>query len=209
MSSPPPVGHPQAFEAVGAPSASAPSAPRVQTQYSRSGWPLDVKIRRALWTPFHLLFLRGTGRYLSPLRVMALRLFGARIRGPVLVMDGVKVWHPWSLRMEPHSTLGRGVEVYNFADVVIGEQATVSQDTYLCTASHDHEHPYMPLVYRPIDVGPQSWIAARCFVGPGVRVHEGAVLAACTVAVKDVPAWTVVGGNPARPLRHRRLRAAE
>lgn len=179
---------------------------KVQTQFSRSGWSLGVKLRRALWTPFHLLFLPGTGRYLSPLRVAALKLFGARIEGPVLVMDGVKVWHPWSLVMAPHSTLGRGVEVYNFADISIGEQATVSQDTYLCTASHDHEHPHMPLIYKPITVGAQSWIAARCFVGPGVTVGEGAVLAACTVAVKDVPAWTVVGGNPARALRRRQLR---
>ena len=185
----------------------APPAPasRVQAQNTRSGWPLSVKIRRVLWGPFKLLFLRGTGRWLSPLRVAALRLFGADIQTPTLVMDGVLVWHPWSLTLKRFSTLGRGVEVYNYARVSIGEQATVSQGTYLCSASHDFEDPSMPLIYEPIHIGDQSWVAANCFVGPGVTVGEGAVVGACSVVVKDVPPWTVAAGNPARVLRKRAL----
>lgn len=179
---------------------------RVEGHRTPSGWPLRVKLLRALWWPWQLLFLSGTGRLLSPLRVAALALFGARIRGPVLVMDGVKVWHPWSLAMQPHSTLGRGVEVYNFADVTIGEQATVSQYAYLCTASHDHTLPSMPLTYRPITIAAQAWITAGCFIGPGVSIGQGAVCAARSVVVRDVAPWAIVAGNPARVVGRRRLR---
>ncbi len=147
---------------------------RVDTFHTPSGWPLGVKVKRVLWAPFKLLFLRGTGRWLSPFRVAALRLFGAKIDTPVLIMDGVNVWHPWSLSLKRHCALGRGVEVYNFAHITVGEQATVSQGSYLCSATHDFEDPTMPLVYRPILIGDQSWIAANCFVGPGVAVGEGA-----------------------------------
>lgn len=181
---------------------------RLELQHSRSGWPLRVKLLRVLWWPWQLLFLRGTGRLLSPLRVAALTLFGARIRGPVLVMDGVKVWHPWSLAMEPYSALGRCVEVYNYADVTIGEQATVSQYSYLCTASHDHTLPSMPLIYRPITISAQAWITADCFIGPGVSLGEGAVCAARSVVMRDVAPWTIVAGNPARVVGRRRLRRA-
>jgi putative colanic acid biosynthesis acetyltransferase WcaF len=180
---------------------------KVQTFYTRSGWPLGVKVKRALWGPFKLLFLRGTGRWLSPVRIAALRLFGAQIEMPVLIMDGVLVWHPWSLTLKRYAALGRGVEVYNYAHITIGEQAIVSQGTYLCSASHDFEVPTMPLVYRPITIGAQSWVAANCFVGPGVTVGEGAVVGAHSVVVKDVPNWTVVAGNPARVIGPRRLKS--
>ena len=179
---------------------------RVQLQYTRSGWPLSVKIRRALFGPFRLLFLRGTGRWLSPLRIGVLKLFGARIETPALVMDGVIVWHPWSLTLHRYSTLGRGVEVYNYADVVVGEQATISQYTFICSATHDYEDPTMPLTYQPISIGAQSWVAAGSFIGPGVTIGEGAVVGARSVVMRDVPAWTVVAGNPARIIKVRRLR---
>jgi putative colanic acid biosynthesis acetyltransferase WcaF len=181
---------------------------QVQLQYTRSGWSFGVKLKRLLWTPFRVLFIRGSGRWLSPLRVHALMLFGARIDRPVLIMDGVTVWHPWSLTLERYCTLGRGVEVYNYADIVVGEQATVSQYTYLCSASHDYEDPTMPLVCLPIVIGAQAWVAAGCFIGPGVRVGEGAVIGACSVVMKDVPPWTVAAGNPARVLKARRLRSS-
>jgi putative colanic acid biosynthesis acetyltransferase WcaF len=186
----------------------APPRPRVELQHTRSGWPLSVKLRRVLWIPFKLLFLRGSGRSLSPLRLSALRLFGAQIELPALVMDGVKVWHPWSLTLRRYCTLGRGVEVYNYAPITIGEQATVSQETFLCSATHDFEDPTMPLKFAPIIIGDQSWVAAGCFIGPGVTVGEGAVVGARAVVTKDVAPWTVVAGNPARFIKMRHLKAA-
>jgi putative colanic acid biosynthesis acetyltransferase WcaF len=196
VDSPPPSG----------PAANPSQEPKVQSYYTRSGWPLGVKVKRVLWGPFKLLFLRGTGRWLSPVRIAALRLFGAQIETPALIMDGVLVWHPWSLTLKRYSALGRGVEVYNFAHITVGVQATVSQGTYLCSATHDFEVPSMPLVYRPIIIGAQSWVAANCFVGPGVTVGEGAVVGAHSVVVNDVPDWTVVAGNPARVIGPRRLK---
>ena len=180
---------------------------RIELQHTRSGWPLRVKIKRVLWGPFKILFMRGTGRWLSPLRIAVLRMFGAQIDTPALIMDGVLVWHPWSLTMKRYCTLGRGVEVYNYAHITIGEQATVSQETFLCSASHDGEDPNMPLIYAPIVVGAQSWVAAKCFIAPGVTVGEGALVGACSVVTRDVPPWMIVAGNPARVIRPRVLKS--
>lgn len=47
------------------------------------------------------------------------------------------------------------------------------------------------------------WLGMRSLILPGVRIAEGAVVAAGSVVVKDVPAYAVVGGNPARVIRYR------
>jgi putative colanic acid biosynthesis acetyltransferase WcaF len=89
--------------------------------------------------------------------------------------------------------------------VVIGPHATISQYSYLCTASHNINDPHMRLVTAPIFIGAGTWVCAGAFIGPGVNIGEGAVAAARAVIVKNVEPWTVVGGNPARFIKTRRL----
>ena len=60
-----------------------------------------------------------------------------------------------------------------------------------------------PLTFAPITIGEQAWVAARAFIAPGVTIGEGAVVGATASVFKDVPPWTIVGGNPARFLRDR------
>ena len=93
--------------------------------------------------------------------------------------------------------LGDDVRVYNLAKVTLGERVTISQEAYLCAGTHDYTQLSLPLVTKPIVVGADAWICARAFVGPGVTVGTGAVVAACAVVMKDVPEWTIVAGNPA------------
>ena len=105
--------------------------------------------------------------------------------------------------MEEYSCIASGVDCYNVAPVIIGEQSTVSQGAYLCTASHDISDPKNHLVTKPIAIEGQAWIAAEAFVGMGVTIGEGAVVGARAAVFKDVEPWTVVGGNPARVIKRR------
>jgi len=209
-------------EAIAPPFSSGPDSTRTQGGQARarakkaavnkfttdSGWPLKTLARRVLFAPFRLVFIRGTTRHLSFLRVAVLKLFGAKLAPHVLVSAGVKVWYPWNLTMHEGSTLGPSVEVYNFAPVEIGAGAAVSQYSYLCTASHDYTDPDMPLTYRPITIGARAWVAAGCFIGPGVTVGESAVVGARSVVNRDVRAGMVVAGNPAREIKTRAKSAA-
>ena len=96
--------------------------------------------------------------------------------------------------------------MYCVDKVYIGPHATISQFTHLCTASHDIHCPHMRLITAPIRIEASAWVCADAFVGPGVRIGDGAVVAARAVAVKDVEPWTVVGGNPAKFIKRRELR---
>ncbi len=88
----------------------------------------------------------------------------------------------------------------------VGSMVTISQRAYPCTASHDITRLLKPLIHRPIAVGDYAWVAAEAFVGMGVTVGEGAVVGARAVVAKDVPAWAVVVGNPARVVGWRRVK---
>ncbi len=52
-------------------------------------------------------------------------------------------------------------------------------------------------------IGNDVWIGYEALVMPGVRIGNGAIVSARSVVASDVPAYTIVGGNPARPIRQR------
>ena len=64
----------------------------------------------------------------------------------------------------------------------------------------------MDLQKTPITIADDAWICADAFIGPDVNVGNGAIVGARAVAMKDVPAWTVVAGNPATHIKVRSLR---
>ena len=57
--------------------------------------------------------------------------------------------------------------------------------------------------YSPINIGNDVWIGARAIVLDGVLIGDGAIIGAGSVVTKDVPAYAVVGGVPAKVLRYR------
>ncbi len=53
----------------------------------------------------------------------------------------------------------------------------------------------------PVKIGDKVWIGVNAMILKGVTIGEGAVVGAGAVVTKDVPAWTIIGGNPARIIR--------
>jgi putative colanic acid biosynthesis acetyltransferase WcaF len=88
----------------------------------------------------------------------------------------------------------------------MGSHAIVSQQAYLCGATHDYEDPAFRLIASPITLGAYSWVCARATVQPGVNLGEGAVLALGSVATRHLEPWTVYGGVPARKIKARVVR---
>ena len=54
---------------------------------------------------------------------------------------------------------------------------------------------------RPVSIGHNVWIGGLAVINPGVSIGDNAIVAAGAIVVKDVPANTVVAGNPARALK--------
>ena len=98
------------------------------------------------------------------------------------------------------------MNLYCKDEIHIGKQVIVSQDAYLCTASHDVSSPVMKLVTKPIRIENNAWVAAKVTILPGVTIGDGAVVGACAVVARDVPPWSVAVGNPARVVGKRELK---
>jgi putative colanic acid biosynthesis acetyltransferase WcaF len=163
------------------------------------------KAARLLWQVAWLLFFRPIPWFWHAPRRALLRLFGTRVGRGSQIMPSVRIWAPWNLSLGDHATVSHGVDLYNVDRIEIGAHATVSQRSFLCTATHDVDHPHMPLVTAPIRIGAGAWVCAEVYVHPGVTVGADAVAGVRAVVLHDVEAGHVVGGNPAKFLRMRNI----
>lgn len=174
---------------------------------SRRGGPsfaLRHRALRAAWGVTWGLLAAWTPPPLHGWRRLLLRLFGARVSPTARVYGSAKVWYPPNLMVGDNAVVGPGVHCYSMAPIRIGNGATVSQRAHLCAGTHDVDDPEFQLRAMPIEIGAGAWIATEAFVGPGVVVGEGAVLGARAVTVKNLDAWGIYAGNPARFIRARR-----
>jgi putative colanic acid biosynthesis acetyltransferase WcaF len=130
-------------------------------------------------------------------------LFGAKIAKGVRVYSSAKIFYPPNLTMENFSSLGPDVDCYCVDKIVIGQNAIVSQYSFLCTGSHDYQKTNLPLITAPIKIESRAWVAADSYIAPGVTIGKGAVVGARSSVYNDVPAWVVVAGNPAKKLKDR------
>ncbi len=56
-------------------------------------------------------------------------------------------------------------------------------------------------IFRPVEIGDNVIVFANAVIGPGVKIGDGAAIAACSAVTRDVPAHSLAGGSPAKVLR--------
>jgi putative colanic acid biosynthesis acetyltransferase WcaF len=182
-------------------------AAKAGTRRGGPAFPLSNRIRRALWAAAWLLLARWTPPPLHRWRVLVLRLFGARTGRGCQVYGSTIVWYPANLELGDNVMIGPGAILYNQGRIAIGSGSVISQRAHLCASSHRIGDRHFQLVLKPIAIGANCWIAAEAFVGPGVTMAEGAVLAARGALFDDAAADTVYRGNPAMAVATRRYAA--
>ena len=62
-------------------------------------------------------------------------------------------------------------------------------------------HDWATTSQKPVKISKGAWIGARAIILKGITIGEGAIVGAGSVVTKNVPAWTIVGGNPAKIIR--------
>jgi putative colanic acid biosynthesis acetyltransferase WcaF len=167
------------------------------------------QLARIAWGIVYVLLYRPTPRPMHAWRAMLLKLFGAKLGANCRFYSRVRIWAPWNLVCEDGVALADDAELYNPSPMYFGKKAIVSQGAYVCGATHLYNDPAFTLVHYPMRFGAYSWISARAIVSPGVNMGEGAILALGAIATRDMDAYGIYAGTPAKKIKERDRAAVE
>jgi putative colanic acid biosynthesis acetyltransferase WcaF len=174
-----------------------------QASASESPWPVGDRLLRLFWEFTWFVFCQWTPKPLNSWRLFWLRLFGAKIHGTPFVHQRARIAIPWNLTLRDRACLGDRANAYSLGQIEIGARATVAQEVYLSTGTHDFSRTEIPLVTAKITIGEDAFLGARTFVMPGVSIGARSVIGACSVVTRDVPPDVIAAGNPCQVLRTR------
>ncbi len=104
---------------------------------------------------------------------------------------------------------GLGVNCSVHGPLRIGDNVMMGPDVTILTHTHNIERTDIPMGRQgmreaEVIIGNDVWIGMRVIIMPGVKVGDGAVIGAGAVVTKDIPAFTVVGGVPAKVIKYRK-----
>jgi maltose O-acetyltransferase len=123
------------------------------------------------------------------------------------VAPGVNFGSGLRVTVGDNSTLPTRLTV--IGDLHIGDDFMCGPDVVFISYNHRFDDPNMPMRLQgasesaPIHVGNDVWIGMRAIIMPGVTIGHHAIVAAGSIVTKDVPAWGIVGGNPAKLIKYR------
>ena len=122
--------------------------------------------------------------------------------------------HQHNEKMYPSEiNIGNRVRIGSYNCIASAYSVTIEDDVLFAAYVHitDHSHGYEDIQFPickqdiihkgPVVIGRGSWLAFGCHILSGVTIGEHAVVAANSVVTKDVPAYTIVAGNPAKAIK--------
>jgi len=177
--------------------------PKRQKSPYQNPWPWWTQVLLSCWRFSWLVFCRWTPKFFNPWRILVLKVFGANLSGMPFIHSTARIQIPWNLTMKHRACLGEHTNAYSLGKIDIQEGATIAQEAYLCTGTHDFNDPSLQLVTKPITIGKNSFIGARAMILPGVCIGDQAIVGAMSLVSKDVPDHQIVAGNPAKKIGER------
>ncbi len=163
----------------------------------RHEWPLHTCLLLTGWLPDNVLVYRLRG-------ALARRFFGSCGRN-LRICRGLYLDNPAKIHLGTSVYIAHGCCFLANAEIWIEDEVLMAP--YCVIAAGDHTRVngsfyHGPVRAAPIRVGRGSWLGAHVTVTAGVTIGAGAAIAAGAVVAQDVPANTLVGGVPARVIKH-------
>ncbi len=159
-----------------------------------------------LWWLVQAIVFPLTLHPMNGIRCWVLRLFGAQIGTGVIIRPTARFTYPWKVQIGDYSWIGDDVVLYSLDHIEMGQHCVISQNSYLCTGSHDISDPAFGLKTAPIQIENGVWVATDCFVAPGVQIGANAVIGARSSVFASMPMGYVCMGTPCHPKYPRKMK---
>lgn len=150
------------------------------------------------------IFPPYTGNHIRP---AILRLAGFSIGPGTIIFDtpeivGRKIYSQLLIGESCKISLGCIFDLS--AKIIINDHVNIGPQTMIITGSHaigNSANRLGDIYAADVEIGQGVWIGARCTILPGVKIGDGAVIAAGALIKEDVPSNSIVGGVPAKVIR--------
>jgi acetyltransferase-like isoleucine patch superfamily enzyme len=155
-----------------------------------------------------LIFCLPRYKFLNPIKRYFLLIQGGKIGKRITYYPGIKIGYAKKLKIGNDVDLAWGVIITAQGGVEIGDRTLIGYRTQILSANHiipeNHKQIFRSgHVLSKVIIENDVWIGANCVILPGVKIGEGAVIAAGSVVTKDVEPFFIVGGIPAKQIKIR------
>ena len=160
-------------------------------------------IVRTIWYFVNLLFFINPLNPFGDLKVLLLRIFGAKVGRGIIIKPSVNIKYPWKLTIGNHVWIGENVWIDNLDEVVIGDNSCISQSVLLLTGNHNYKKTGFDLITGPIILEDGVWIGAKSMITLNTKCLSHSVLSAGSVLSSNMDSYAIYRGNPAIKIKDR------
>ena len=155
----------------------------------------------------YLVFLINLIYYLIPsfyLKNLFLKIIRIEVNKNSYIHSKVTFYKWGNLKIGRNTVINSGCRIDNRKLISIGDNVSIAHNTQIYTCGHDINSPYFDISGKDVIIADYVCVFSNCLIMPGVNIGEGAVVYSGSVVTKDVPPYTIVGGNPAIKINTRK-----
>ncbi len=157
----------------------------------------------------YLLILRAELPFFMPIRRKLVNVMLGRRHIGLMVYPDVYISDYRNIVLGDHVSINRGSHLSGAGGITIGNKVAIGHATTILSSEHGFKDPSIPicdqpLTLSPVEIGDDVWLGARVCILAGVKISNGTVVAAGAVVTKSTAGeGSIIGGVPARLLKHR------
>lgn len=137
------------------------------------------------------------------IKILLLKLFGAKIGKGVIIKPFVSIKYPWKLIVGNHVWIGEKVWIDNLDLVTIENNVCISQGALLLCGNHNYKKSSFDLMIGKITLKQGCWVGSKSIITGNVTVNENAILQVGSVVSKNLEENSIYRGNPAVKIKNR------